>query len=385
MDKVELFIKDLEENIEDIQLDEKYLRLYTQQDERFKRIFTYFHQTFNNLFEFMNYKRSSNGHYNAQQSRELIDLITTFNEFKYILKTNGKEVSLIDYYEEIIKKCSTFLEYTNGSAIPEDFQRINLIKYETILELPNTAVHIKQQNKNYKLSNLGQGAFSLVQKYKDEYYDKFFALKIAKKDLNERELQRFKREFEILKSLKFPYILEVYSYNNDNNSYVMEYCDSTLYEYIRKNNQQLTFETRKKLALQFLYGINYLHQKKILHRDISYRNVLVKIYDFNAIFVKLSDFGLIKEDTSLFTNSDSDIKGTIIDPSLEKFKDYNLQNEMYAIGFIVLYIFTGKSNLISKTGEVYDIVNKCTDRDMAKRYASVGDIINDIDKLQKTL
>lgn len=382
MDKEELFLKDFEESIADVELDQKYLRLYTQQNERYQRIFTYFHQTFNNLFEFMNMKRSSNRHFNAQPSRELIDLITAFNELRYVLKSSGKEISLIDYYEEVIESCSKFLEYTNGSEIPEDFERINLIKYETILELPNSAVRIKQQNKNYQLRPLGQGAFSLVQKYTDEYYNKPFALKIAKKDLDIRELQRFKREFEILKSLNFPYILEVYSYDHDNNSYVMELCDSTLYDYIRKNNQRLPFETRKKLALQFLYGINYLHQKKILHRDISYRNILVKLFDFGAIFIKLSDFGLVKEESSVFTNSDSDIKGTIVDPSLEKFKDYNKQNEIYAIGFIILYIFTGKSNLSDKQGGIYDIIDRCTDRDMAKRYTTVNPIINDIDKLQ---
>lgn len=384
MDKEELFLNDFEESIANVELDEKYLRLYTQQDDRFKKIFTYFHQTFNSLFEFMNVKRSSNGHFNAQPSRELMDLIATFNELRYVLKSNGKEVSLMDYYEEVIERCSNFLEYTNGSAIPEDFERINVIKHETILELPNNVVHIKQQNESYQLSDLGQGAFSLVQKYKDEHYDKIFALKMAKKDLDERELKRFKREFEILKSLNFPYILEVYTYNHGNNSYVMELCDSTLYDYIRKNNQRLPFETRKKLALQFLYGINYLHQKKILHRDISYRNILVKIYDFNAVFIKLSDFGLIKEESSDFTNSDSDIKGTIVDPSLESFKDYNDKNEIYAVGFIILYIFTGKSNLSDKQGDVYDIVNKCTDRDMKKRYSAVSAIIGDVDSLEHT-
>ena len=44
----------------------------------------------------------------------------------------------------------------------------------------------------------------------------------------EKELKRFKQEFEIMKSLNSPYIVDVYSYNDDNNSYIMEYMDFTL-------------------------------------------------------------------------------------------------------------------------------------------------------------
>lgn len=164
----------------------------------------------------------------------------------------------------------------------------------------------------------------------------------------------------------------------------MEYCDTTLYDFISKNNDKLKFLSRKRLALQFLYGINYLHKKSILHRDISYRNILIKKFDFGVATVKLSDFGLMKEDGSVFTKSDTDIKGTIIDPSLEKFKDYNVQNEMYPIGFILNFIFTGKQNLVSNDTDINKIVVKCTDRDPTKRYKSVADLIIDMESLTVT-
>jgi len=68
----------------------------------------------------------------------------------------------------------------------------------------------------------------------------------------------------------------------------MEHCDYTLKKYIEKNNPSLTPNKRKKIILQFLFGLYYLHTKKILHRDISYNNVLIKEYEWGDPIIKLA-------------------------------------------------------------------------------------------------
>lgn len=385
MTKEELILKDYAERstVELVfnQDSEKFTRLYEDQSPDIQKIFSYFHQRFNNLFDFLNQKNSVNKHYNADASRDLISLIDEFEEFQFTMKQVGHEIVLAKTYTDAIKATRGFLSNSGGSTIPDDFTPIALIKYDPILELTNKTVRVTGRNQTYDLKMVGQGAFSIVQRYKDPFYNRDFAVKQAKKTSTERELARFKKEYEILSKLSFPYVLEVFSYDDSKNSYVMEYCDTTLYDFISKSNDKLKFLSRKRLALQFLYGINYLHKKSILHRDISYRNILIKKFDFGAATVKLSDFGLIKEDGSVFTKSDTDIKGTIIDPSLEKFKDYNVQNEMYPIGFILNFIFTGKQNLISNATEINKIIVKCTDRDPTKRYQNVSDLIIDLESL----
>lgn len=381
MTKEEMIIKDYVERFSSQIDSEKYLRLYEDQKPDIQKIFAYFHQRFNYLFEFLNQKNTVNKHYNADESRQLIDLIKEFEEFQYELKQVGHEIVLTASYESAIKYCRGFLSNSGGSAIPDSYTPIAVIKYDQILEQTSKTLKVTGRGSAYSLTMIGQGAFSIVQRYKDPFYNRSFAVKQAKKTSTERELARFKKEYEILSSLSFPYILEVYSYNEDKNSYVMEYCDTTLYDYLLQNNTKLKFLSRKRITLQFLYGINYLHLRSILHRDISYRNVLIKKYDYGAATVKLSDFGLMKETTSEFTKSDTDIKGTIIDPALEVFKDYNVQNEIYAIGFILNFIFTGKQNLISDDTEVNNIIMKCTDRNPALRYENVTELIADIEGL----
>lgn len=73
-------------------------------------------------------------------------------------------------------------------------------------------------------------------------------LKREKDDLDKKELERLKREFEVMKELKSPYILEVYRYDEEKNEYYMEYADETLKKFIEKNNSILTIKKRREIA-----------------------------------------------------------------------------------------------------------------------------------------
>src|SRR5699024_4072982 len=161
----------------------------------------------------------------------------------------------------------------------------------------------------------------------------------------------------------------------------MEYCDETLRSYINRTNSELNLSTRKRIALQFLYGMNYLHRKNVLHRDISYQNVLVKVFDLDSVIIKLSDFGLAKEHSSEFTRTDTEIRGTVIESQLESFKNYSVANKIYAIGVVLSFIFTGKHSLQNNTPNIGPIIRTCTAADIDARYKSVIDIIGDIEKL----
>ena len=57
--------------------------------------------------------------------------------------------------------------------------------------------------------------------------------------------------------------------------------------------------------------------KDILHPDISYQNVLPNVFDLESVIIKLSDFGSAKEQFLEFTRTDTEIRGTIINPQLE--------------------------------------------------------------------
>jgi serine/threonine protein kinase len=162
----------------------------------------------------------------------------------------------------------------------------------------------------------------------------------------------------------------------------MEFCDETLREYIGKRNNNLRFATRKRITLQFLYGISYIHDQNLLHRDLSLQNVLLKVYASKAVLVKLSDFGLAKDHASDFTCTKTDMRGTIRDPTLASFKEYDVLNEVYSIGWVLSYIFTGKESLPRADDDINRIVRKCTTDDIGQRYPDVRAIIVDVERLE---
>lgn len=382
MSKIEMILKHFMEKFSSVDVvNERYLDLYKEYPY-YKQVFSYLHQEINNLFEFLNQKNESNKHYNANESRELLRILNNFDDLQEEIKILWEEIIVDEYYKTLFTQLRNFLSNSGWSTIPSDFMRIKIINYDPIFFLSNKKIFVKNKDYIADLINIGEWAFSLVSKYKDTTYNKFFAIKTLKKWSDNRELQRFKQEFEILKSFNFPYIVEVYSYDEKKNCYTMEYCDTTLKEYVRRNNNKLSFDTRKRICLQFLYAINYIHSKKTLHRDISYNNILLKKFD-NAICVKLSDFWLIKVDESSFTKTDTEIKWTIIDPSLESFKDYDLQNEIYAIGFIVNFIFTGRQWFKPDKTQISHIVEKCIDTNKEKRFKWVENIIKEIELIRE--
>ncbi|WP_440200383.1 protein kinase family protein [Bifidobacterium sp.] len=186
-----------------------------------------------------------------------------------------------------------------------------------------------------------------------------------------------------MKRFDFPYILKVYRYDDSDNSYTMEYCEHTLKDYISHNNQKMSPWARRKMAMQFLYAMNFLHRRGVCHRDLSYRNVLVHTYrGSDAFMVKVSDFGLAKEKTSDLASTGSAMKGSIIDPALKSFRDFKPVNDIYSIGFILNYILTGKENLVTDGSRLGSIIQKCSAANPADRYQTVRDIIEDMKKAE---
>ena len=270
-----------------------------------------------------------------------------FDNINDLLKTDGYEL-----YEE---------SKISGRSI-YNWKRIESIK--------------KKNDKVINLNMIGQGSYANVYYYKDPDYDKKIVLKRAKKDLTTEEIERFKREFNQLKVLNSPYVVEVYSYNEEENEYTMEFMENTLLDYIQKNNNKLTFQTRVNLVSQFLRALQYIHSKDLLHRDISYTNVLIKEYD-STLILKLSDFGLVKIVNSDLTRTDESIKGSLHDPNLEVvgYANYKVEHEIYSTMFIIHYIMTGKRDFSKcEDTDLKKLLLKGIDSDLTKRYKSIEEV-----------
>lgn len=276
---------------------DNFMRLYAE-DERFGRMFASLHERLNDHFVAVNDRARASRHYWADNSRAFIALIDELDETIGTLRRAGLEVSIQDNYDAAVRRCKPWLSTSGGSAVPEDFEIIDIVKYEPVFVRLETMVKLRKRTSPVKLQLIGEGSYAHVYSFVDPDYGIKIAVKRAKKGLDERDMYRFREEFRILKRLSFPYVVEVYRYDESREEYRMEFCDETLRNYVRRRNSALGFATRKRIALQFLYGLNYIHAQGLLHRDVSLQNVLLKVYESKAVLVKLSDFGLVKYHTS---------------------------------------------------------------------------------------
>lgn len=229
------------------------------------------------------------------------------------------------------------------------------------------------------MSLIGEGSYAKVYKYKDPFYKKNFVVKRAKDNLNDKEIERFKREFVTMKEFKSPYIVEVYNYDE----YYMEYMDATLDEYIPKNNAKLNVSKRIGIVRQMLKAFELIHSKSNLHRDINPKNILIKNLD-DVDIIKIADFGLIQVWRSQLTNIWTEFKGYFNDPSLivEGFHTYNVCHETYALTRVIVFVMTGKTNLNNIKDEcVKSLIQKGLSLDKDKRFQSIEELIHFFNKL----
>ncbi len=179
-----------------------------------------------------------------------------------------------------------------------------------------------------------------------------------------------------MSKLHSPYIVEVYSYDEEKNEYTMEYMDYTLEKYISKNNSTLSIQQRKGIIVQLIKGYQYLHSTGLFHRDVSFKNVLLNEYD-DVLVVKISDFGLVKIPDSDLTSENSELKGCLNDPTLKikGFGSYDLLDEIYALTLLFVYIITGKTNYAGiKESCARDFMGNGTNADRRQRYQSLDEI-----------
>lgn len=121
-----------------------------------------------------------------------------------------------------IKESLLFLKNSGGSQIPETYEKLDSIEYKPIFILSDTIKIKSDVIYNENLTHIGSGLYANVYKFKYPDFNKNFVLKRANKNSTSKEIIRFKKEFETMKFINSPYIVEVFDYNEDDNSYTMD-------------------------------------------------------------------------------------------------------------------------------------------------------------------
>jgi tRNA A-37 threonylcarbamoyl transferase component Bud32/PAS domain-containing protein len=140
------------------------------------------------------------------------------------------------------------------------------------------------------VKTVGQGSYGKVKLAYHKDTKEQYAIKILQKSgMKPLELERARRETEILKQLIHPHIARLYEVIETPTTLnlIMEFAESTLLNYVLERNG-LGESEAKVFFRQIIGAVKYCHDLNIIHRDIKHQNLLLDI-NHN---VKLIDFGL---------------------------------------------------------------------------------------------
>lgn len=207
--------------------------------------------------------------------------------------------------------------------------------------------------KNYRLlCEVGSGTYGRVFKALCLTTNTNVALK--KIDISKQDMDGFPitaiREIKLLKLLDHPNIIKLREIvvskpapknkNRGSTFLVFDYMD---HDFVGLKNIKINFTLPqiKCIIYQILQGVKYLHEKKILHRDLKSANILLN----NSGEVKIADFGLARQISylpqMLYTNKVVTLWYRAPEILLGS-QDYGTPVDIWSVGCVLVELITGE-------------------------------------------
>ncbi len=234
------------------------------------------------------------------------------------------------------------------------------------------------------LPKIGEGSFGEVFLTSKKNSSEMFATKKIekKKILSDKMRQYFFNEIEILKKLNHSNIMKLIDIKSTHNNIylITEYCNGgTLSENLNLYQKLFNTPFTEKIVIYLMKQISdaifYLHERRIIHRDLKMDNILLhfdnledrKKLNLLKAKIKIIDFGFarfINKNCNLNSivgsplNMAPDILQAFVDINFRKNLHYNEKADIYSIGVIMFIMLIGKPPFSAKDYfELYSQVN----------------------------
>jgi serine/threonine-protein kinase len=223
--------------------------------------------------------------------------------------------------------------------------------------------------------------------------------------------ERFKREIDVVSRLSHPYILPIDDYGEYEGQlyYVMPFIAGETIHKRLEREKQLPVQDAIRIAHQVAMALDFAHQQGIVHRDIKPENILLQngealVADF-GIARAITDGGgakLTSTGVTLGTPTYMSPEQAMADPSLDG------RSDIYSLGCVLYEMLAGQPPFTGPTAqaiiarhqldeapslgivrgtipeEVEDIVAQAMAKLPADRYATAGEMAEDLRKIATT-
>uniref|UniRef100_A0A673GY58 non-specific serine/threonine protein kinase n=1 Tax=Sinocyclocheilus rhinocerous TaxID=307959 RepID=A0A673GY58_9TELE len=225
------------------------------------------------------------------------------------------------------------------------------------------------------LKRIGAGSFGTV--YKGKWHGDV-AIKILKvTEPTPEQLQAFKNEMQVLRKTRHVNILLFMGFmTKPNFAIITQWCEgSSLYHHLHVTETKFDTMRRIDVARQTAQGMDYLHAKNIIHRDLKSNNIFLH----EGWTVKIGDFGLATV-KSRWSGSQQveQPSGSILwmAPEVIRMQDtnpYTFQSDVYGYGVVLYELMSGTlpySNINNRDQIIFMVGRGYLSPDLSKLYSN---------------
>ncbi|MBN2383757.1 tetratricopeptide repeat protein [bacterium] len=261
----------------------------------------------------------------------------------------------------------------------------------------------------YKIvSEIGRGGMGAIFRAEDLKLKETVALKLLLPGLqtNQQVIQRFIQEIKLSLKITHENVIRIYDIGEVGriNFISMEFIEGIDLKKLIRTQGKLPLDYGIEIVRQMCEGLSAAHKKGITHRDVKPQNILINL-DNN---IKIVDFGIAKVETSDGMTREGVVIGTpeYMSPEQALAKKIDYRTDIYSVGVIMYEIFTGElpfqadtplgialkhvndrpGKLRDKDADIprflEDIVLKAMEKDPAKRFQSMEEMIAELDRFK---
>ncbi len=288
---------------------------------------------------------------------------------------------------------------------------------------------------NYTLiESIGHGGMGEVWRAEHQMLARKAAVKLIRADMlgsmsakdSKTLLRRFEREAQATAALRSPHTIEIYDFGLADDGtfyYVMELLDGLDLQSLVERHGPMRPERALHVLAQICDSLGEAHHAGLVHRDIKPANIFVCRYGLAVDFVKVLDFGLVKDrvdvdGVSLPASASSDagltqIGGAVGTPAymppevVAGLPEVDHRADLYSVGCVAHWLLTGQLVFEAPTaGEMAlrhleavpdppsactelelpdgldEIVLRCLNKEAADRPGSAGELAEQLAGLQ---
>jgi serine/threonine protein kinase len=264
-----------------------------------------------------------------------------------------------------------------------------------------SAVQAALSHKYELVAEIGKGGNAAVYQAIQKNLDRKVALKVLLPQLicDHDFLGRFQHEARAIGKLRHPHIVTVHDVGSENGVHymAMEFLEGKDLHHLVQERGRLSVKEAIAMARCIASALDYAHNYGIVHRDVKSSNIIMT----SGRTAVLTDFGIAQDGYSSVHTRVGIVLGTpeFMSPEQAGGKAVDSRSDIYSLGVVLYHTLSGRlpfkgkdpistfhkilyedpvpiGNLVTLPISIERAINRCLEKDPAKRIATGKELIN---------